>query len=58
MHGDVGEAERQGKTKQDIAKINATTAVLETERKAEKAQAEAALTDKVYLLSTETPEPD
>jgi flotillin len=46
MKGEVGEAELQGKAKQDIAKINAATAVLETERKAEKAQADAELTEK------------
>ena len=40
MVGEVGEAERQGETKQKIAKINATTAVLETERKVEKAIAD------------------
>lgn len=46
MRGEVGEAEKQGKTKQEVAKIHAATAVLETERKAEKAQADAKLTDK------------
>ncbi|KAF2402476.1 flotillin domain protein [Trichodelitschia bisporula] len=46
MRGDVGEAEKQGKTKQEVAKIHAATAVLETERKAEKAAADAALADK------------
>lgn len=29
MNGAIGEAEKQGKTKQEIAKINANTAVLE-----------------------------
>ncbi|KAF2417520.1 flotillin domain-containing protein [Tothia fuscella] len=53
MMGDVGEAERHGKTKQDIAKINAATAVLETERKAEKAQADAALADKEIHIEKE-----
>jgi len=43
MLGDVGEAERKGKTKQQIAQIEAITAVKETERKAEKAQADAQL---------------
>lgn len=43
MIGEVGEAERQGKTKQELAKINANTAVLETERKAEKAAADSRL---------------
>ncbi|OJD37221.1 flotillin domain-containing protein [Diplodia corticola] len=46
MRGEVGEAEKQGKTKQEIAKIHAATAVLETERKGEKAQADAKLTAK------------
>jgi flotillin len=53
MKGEVGEAERQGKTKQEVAKINAQTAVLETERKAEKAQADAALTDKEISIEKE-----
>jgi flotillin len=44
MKGEVGEAEKQGKTKQEVAKIHAATAVLETERKAEKATADAKLT--------------
>jgi len=46
MQGEVGEAEKQGKTKQEVAKIHAQTAVLETERKAEKATADAKFTDK------------
>jgi flotillin len=46
MQGEVGEAEKQGKTKQEVAKIHAQTAVLETERKAEKATADARFTDK------------
>jgi flotillin len=46
MRGEVGEAEKQGKTKQEVAKIHAATAVLETERKGEKALADAKLTDK------------
>jgi flotillin len=46
MQGEVGEAEKQGKTKQEVAKIHAATAVLETERKAEKAAADAKLTNK------------
>lgn len=44
MRGEVGEAEKQGKAKQEIAKIHAATAVLETERKREKAAADAKLT--------------
>jgi flotillin len=46
MRGEIGEAEKHGRTKQEIAKINAATAVLETERKGEKATADAKLTDK------------
>ncbi|KAE9990186.1 Nitrate transporter [Venturia inaequalis] len=46
MRGEIGEQELVGRTKQEVAKINAATAVLETERKAEKAQADAALKDK------------
>ena len=43
MVGEIGEAEKQGKTRQEISKINAATAVLETQRKSEKAQADAEL---------------
>ena len=43
MMGDIGEAEKRGKTKQEISKIDADTAVLETKRKSEKAQADAEL---------------
>lgn len=43
MIGEVGEAERQGQTKQQIAKIHAQTAVLETERKIEKTAADSKL---------------
>lgn len=51
MRGEVGEAEKLGKTKQEVAKINAATAVLETERKAEKAVADAKLTDKEISIA-------
>ena len=44
MIGEIGEAEKKGKTKQEISKIDAETAVLETKRKSEKAQADAELT--------------
>jgi flotillin len=44
MMGDIGEAEKRGKTKQEISKIDAETAVLETQRKSEKATADAELT--------------
>lgn len=53
MRGEVGEAEKQGKTKQEVAKIHAATAVLETERKAEKAAADAKLTDKEIMIGKE-----
>jgi flotillin len=53
MRGEVGEAEKQGKAKQEIAKIHAATAVLETERKAEKASADAKLTDKEIQIEKE-----
>ena len=43
MLGDIGEAEKRGKTKQEISKIDAETAVLETKRKSEKATADAEL---------------
>lgn len=43
MIGRVGEAEKEGEAKQKIAKINAHTAVLETERKVEKANADQKL---------------
>ena len=43
MIGEIGEAEKRGKTKQEISKIDAETAVLETKRKSEKAQADAEL---------------
>lgn len=43
MGGEVGEAEHQGKTKREIAKVHAQTAVEETERKVEKAAADSRL---------------
>jgi flotillin len=46
MRGDIGEKEKQGRTKQEISKIDAATAVLETERQGEKAAAEAQLATK------------
>lgn len=49
----MGEAEKQGKTKQEVAKIHAATAVLETERKGEKATADAKLTDKEIQIGKE-----
>ena len=44
MRGEIGESEKRGRTKQEISKIDAETAVLETKRKSEKAQADAELT--------------
>lgn len=44
MKGEIGEAEKRGKTKQELSKIDAETAVLETKRKSEKATADAELT--------------
>ncbi|MCJ1484028.1 hypothetical protein MMC06_004196 [Schaereria dolodes] len=44
MIGEIGEAEKRGRTRQEISKIDAQTAVLETQRKSEKAQADAELT--------------
>jgi flotillin len=46
MRGEIGEAERRGKTKQEISKIDAETAVLETKRRAEQAAADAQLTNR------------
>lgn len=43
MLGEIGEAEKRGKTRQEISKIDAQTAVLETQRKSEKATADAEL---------------
>ena len=42
--GEIGEAEKQGQTRQELSKISAQTAILETERKKEKAEADAELT--------------
>ena len=44
MMGEIGQAEKRGKTKQEISKIDAETAVLETKRNSEKATAEAEYT--------------
>ena len=46
MRGEIGEAAKRGHTKQEISKIDAETAVLETKRKSEKAQADAELTNR------------
>ena len=44
MLGEIGEAEKKSKARQEISKIDANTAVLETQRKSEKAKADAELT--------------
>lgn len=41
MIGEIGEAEKRGTARQEISKIDAQTAVLETQRKSEKAEADA-----------------
>ncbi|KAF3939312.1 Flotillin-1 [Dactylella cylindrospora] len=46
MKGEIGEKEKQGLTKQMISKIEAETSIRETERKKEKAAAEADLTNR------------
>lgn len=51
MRGEIGEAEKKGKTKQEISKIDAETAVLETKRRSEKAQADAQLTNRQTELN-------
>lgn len=51
MRGEIGEAEKKGRTKQEISKIDAETAVLETKRKAEKAKADAELEDRQNELN-------
>nr|POE48016.1 flotillin-like protein 2 [Quercus suber] len=53
MIGKVGEAEKEGEAKQKIAKINAHTAVLETERKVEKANADQKLKTREIAISRE-----
>lgn len=46
MRGEIGEASKRGLSKQEISKIDAETAVLETKRKSEKASADAELTNR------------
>lgn len=53
MIGRVGEAEKEGEAKQKIAKINAHTAVLETERKVEKANADQILRTREITIARE-----
>lgn len=52
MRGEIGEAEKRGRTKQEISKIDADTAVLETKRKAEKAKADSELMNRQTELDT------
>ncbi|KAK2829924.1 hypothetical protein FQN49_007122 [Arthroderma sp. PD_2] len=51
MKGEIGEAEKRGKTKQEISRIDAETAVLETKRRSDKAQADAQLTNRQTELN-------
>ncbi|KAG2411752.1 hypothetical protein HFD88_009308 [Aspergillus terreus] len=51
MRGEIGEAEKQGRTKQEISKIDADTAVLETKRKAEQAKADSELMNRQTELN-------
>ncbi|KAL2358448.1 hypothetical protein BJ546DRAFT_1023120 [Cryomyces antarcticus] len=53
MTGEIGEAKKQGRNKQERAKINANTAVLETERKSEKAAADSRLKTKEIRVEKE-----
>ncbi|TKA70444.1 hypothetical protein B0A49_06376 [Cryomyces minteri] len=53
MTGESGEAEKQGRTKQEIAKINVNTAALETERKSEKVAADSRLKTKEIQIEKE-----
>ncbi|PYH71355.1 flotillin domain protein [Aspergillus vadensis CBS 113365] len=53
MKGEIGEAEKKGRTKQEISKIDADTAVLETKRKAEKAKADSELTNRKTELDAD-----
>ncbi|KAF3492294.1 flotillin domain-containing protein [Arthroderma uncinatum] len=51
MKGEIGEAEKRGTTKQEISRIDAETAVLETKRRSDKAQADAQLTNRQTELN-------
>lgn len=51
MRGEIGEAEKKGRTKQEISKIDADTAVLETKRKAEQAKADSELMNRQTELN-------
>lgn len=51
MRGVIRESEAQGRTKQEVSKIDAETAVLETKRKGDKAQADAELMNRQTELN-------
>ena len=51
LRGTVGEAKRRGEQDRELAKINADTAVLKTERDVERAQAEAQLKTRQVLFN-------
>jgi flotillin len=51
MRGEIGEAEKKGRTKQEVSKIEAETAVLDTRRRGDKAQADAELTNRQTELN-------
>lgn len=53
MRGQIGESEKQAKTKQEISRIDAETAVLETKRRSEKAKADAELANRQTALDME-----
>ena len=53
MLGEIGEAEKKSRARQEISKIDAQTAVLETQRKSEKAKADAELTTTQTSLNNE-----
>jgi flotillin len=53
MIGKVGQAEKEGQAKQEIAKIDARTAVLETDRRVEKANADQKLKTREIIIARE-----
>jgi len=53
MRGEIGEKEKQGLTAQHISKIEADTAIKETERKKDKATAEASFSVRQQELNME-----
>lgn len=52
MKGEIGEADKKGQTKQEVSKIDADTAVLETERIAEKSKADSELSNRQTKFDT------